>query len=192
MGILTDFFVASQDELITIFNGWLPVSAEKNREYVNPYTGETQLDWGPDPDAFEKWKESQKKLFKKRGVQPIDYSQYPHAHYKQVDLVKLATLYSILTGIQFEEAIDQLAKPALINPLNEDQGLHCISLEFTKSLAEVNDDTLRINAGKWAQTEELEMDGFTEDDALSIIDSFNNLAKVALEQGKHLYHWWSL
>ncbi|MGD8456646.1 MAG: hypothetical protein PVF83_09700 [Anaerolineales bacterium] len=192
MGILTDFFVASQDEVETTFHGWLPVSLEKNRECINPYTGETQLEWGPDLDAFEKWKETQKKPSKKRGTKPINISQYPYVQYNEVDLVKLATLYSILTGVQFKESIDKLAKPALINPLNEDQGLHCIPVEFVKALTEIDDEKIKTNAEIWAQTDEFEMDGFSENDAIDIINTLKNLAMIASAQSKQLYHWWSL
>ncbi len=217
MGVLTDFFVASEDELKMIFDGWLPVASEKYREFTNPQTGEVQLDWGPDPDALKRWEASQRevsasqydrtasrwkmwdwlsRLFRTKQASPevrlIDFSMLPHVCFKGVDLVRLSTLCSILTGLQCDDALEQILKPALIDPLTEDEGLHCIPLAFTKALAELDNDDVRRTAREWFQSEESELDWALEANARSVIKALAELAKKAVEQGKSLYYWWSL
>ena len=79
MGMLTDFFVASPDELRNVFSGWLPVADKPTmREFVNPFTGqsETTPRWLPAIDPPEDVD---------LGSRLANYGNLPLAQFKRVD-----------------------------------------------------------------------------------------------------------
>lgn len=183
MGLLTDFFVASEEEVKAAFPTWLAVAAKKNRETINPFTGEKLLTWGP--------AEPQKSKRPKKG-KLFDIRPFPHCQYKRVDLIKLATLMELTCGISFKKSLNALEKPALIDPASDEQGLHRLPANLSEALAGLTDKAGKATAKKWSQTEELQLDEFSQDDAHEIVQSLRKLSVVAQKEGKGLFTWWSL
>ena len=216
MAIITDFFVASRDEFEQCFEDWLPVSTERYIEKTNPFTKETYLDWGPDPVALslakakkeqelaqqnEEMKAQKQGFFSKlfgsrKDNQPIyitpDISAFPHVNYYRVDLVKLTTLYTILGSLSFDDALDELGKPAYVLPDYDEQGIHIMPDGYVNLLARLQGDDLQNVANQWWQTEELQMDGFNEIDSQEVLAAICRLAATAISEQKFLFHWWCL
>ena len=213
--MITDFFVASKEEFEMSFEDWLPVAKEKI-EKINPLTNEIYLDWGPDPVALSlmnvkkeqsiaRQNEENKsrkqgffaKLFGSKKVeQPIfqipDISQFHHVQYRRVDLFKLASLFSILSSLTFEDALDNLEKPAYVLPDYNEQAIHILPEDFLKLLANIEKESLSAVANQWWQTEELQLDGFSEEDTQDVLLTISRLAIIAISEQKYLFHWWCL
>jgi hypothetical protein len=117
----------------------------------------------------------------------FDITPFPNCQFKNVDVVKLATL-QILCGTSYEEAIDRLAQP--VHPTRETQGVHCLPGIFVNGLANQNNVSMSDAARKWAATEELQADEFSQDDAEEVLQELSRLARVAQGERKNLYHWW--
>jgi hypothetical protein len=231
MGVLTEFFVASEDELKMVFDGWLPVASEKHVVGTNRQTGKIFYDWGPDPDALKRWQTLQAEKLANRAASGskvlrwldrlfgpsssynpyynpmVDFSMLPHACFKAVTLTCLADLYSDLTGIQYDEAREQIEKPVLISPWSEDEGLYCLPQAFTEALVELDTDSINQMAKRWfpkwfprkrfhgeesEESEESEEESSDEASGEYIFETLAELATAALKYDKNLYHWWSL
>lgn len=187
MGLLTDFFVASFDELRSAMPGWLRVSDERNRLVTNPFTGQSQLDWGPIDDVSGGGVGAAA-----QASVPFDIRPFPNVQWRRVDLVKLATLQQIVLGTTFEEGIAALARPALLHKEIEDEGVYCLPAALVEGLAETADVEIERVARRWAATEELQIDGFSDSDTLNVLRSLVRLANIAKFEGKQVYLWWSL
>ncbi len=214
MGILTDFFVASEQELAEVFSTLERVAPEKKR-FLDVASGREYLEWVPEswkdlpepiriePKLVPKmsfWQRVQSwfKPKPKIEISAVDYE--PHydrfEHYiqgKGVDLVMLAALSAIVCEISFEEALEQLEIPALLDPeMDNNSGVHCLPDRFTQNLAELSDAAFMDTAQKWAQTEEFEAERRKADEAQNILNILTGLASLAVQEKKHLYHWWSV
>ncbi len=185
MGALTDFFVASPDELAAVLPGWLLVADEPStREVQNPFTGQKQIAtyWPPAIDPPQNID---------RESRSPDYKHLSHVEFKRIDHVKLAQLNAILAGGEFLDKMNQFNRPALIDPAQTDEtGLHRLDDEFVAALAAINEP--KTTAEQWAATEEMQLDQFTVDDCDSVLRELNRLAQDANTSGKGLYFWWSL
>ena len=214
MGLITNFFITSKDELRSFFPAWLPVSESKNHPARNSLTGEIQLDWGPAPTYPSQMDTSGNNSLKPQPTvknfiskivlffQPLplgpldkrfDVKQFAHyAIFNDVDIVKLAILFEILGGITFNEALNAWDKPALINPDSADKGLYAFPSKMTLLLSALTESEINQLSKKWANTEELKLDQFDEVDALEIVTTLKNLSLITVQKDKTLYLWWSL
>ena len=53
-------------------------------------------------------------------------------------------------------------------------------------------ESLPAIANQWWQTEELQLDGFSEEDTQDVLLSISRLAIIAISEQKYLFHWWCL
>ncbi len=185
MSVLTDFFVASPEELADIFPAWFAVADEPSiQEVENPFTGQKQTvtRWLPlgeypanvAPDEL-----------------PPNYGQVEHCESNRVDHVKLARLNVLLSGGEVLERMQQFNRPALIEPAQADEtGLHRLADDFVAALSSVSEP--EIIAANWAATEEMQLDQFTADDCAAVLRELARLAVIAVKAQKGLYFWWSL
>ncbi len=185
MGLLTDFFVASPDELRSIFPAWLPVANQPvTREFHSRITGkkQTALYWPPAIHAPQS--------VTPESLGP-NYQNVMHVEFKRVDHVKLAQLNVILSGGEFQDRFKQFNRPALIDPNQTyEAGLHCLDEEFVRALAAI---TQANNiAQHWAEIEEMQMDQFTVEDCEIVLGELIRLAQHANATDKQLYFWWCL
>ncbi len=173
MGVTTDFFVASPDELKSVMRNWLPV-AEKpiKRKFQNSFTGEMELRtyWPPSVEPPKKIAD--------KDLYPRGYQNVLYAEYKNVDHVKLTKLNVILAGGEFENRFMQFKRPALLDPrLSESTGLHRFDDKFVNAITAI---TGFINVAKqWAKTEEMRGDRFTIDDCGMVLCDLIRLANHA-------------
>jgi hypothetical protein len=183
MGILTDFFVANDRQLATVFSGWLRVADQPvERQVKNPFTGQMQVarEW-PSTDPV--------------GDGPLEdipnIRVLPHAEWKNVDPVKVAKLHEILTGSSLRETLDELMRPALVHPSNDETSLHEFPRGLTDAIRAVSDDELQSAAENWQRTEEMQAHGFSADLCADVLRSLRGLA-AACAPDQRLYLQWSL
>lgn len=184
MGMSSDFFVVSPNELHTVFPGWLPAADKPTtREAVNPFTGKKQLFpyWPPvvDPPQY---------------VSPAsllpDYRHVSHISWGRIDQSMLTELNVILNGGEFDDCFSQFNRPALIHPGDYDGGMHRLDHEFVVALAAMTaTDTI---AQRWAATKVMQDIRNSVDVCLELLHDLNRLAQEAHTSGKGLYYLWSL
>jgi hypothetical protein len=198
--MLTDFFVASPEELEAAFPTYLPVADEPvMRERVNPFTQErVQVrEWVPAPGAARRTPPAKKKgKSSGRGTGLThDINALPHAEWKRVHVVELATLWATWPGVDYLEAVDALAqaKPPLVQSDDRpESGLMQLPNAFVEALAAMDDKTVKAKAKLWGKTEEWTAVGATANDLTEILSKLKELAHTAITQRKNLYSWWSL
>jgi hypothetical protein len=193
MGLLTDFFVASESEIASTFPGWLPCSAEdcikkdQNTHPPKPKGFLTRL------KSFFSFKQPVAPETQLENDTPSpDITVFPHFCYKRIDILKLGTLFEILTGINNEDAFVQIEDTSLAEPENGEQVLFRLPDTFTNALANISETEIEIVTKKWALTEEFQETEFTLIDIKEVITALSNLAQNSLQNNKHLYHLWSL
>jgi hypothetical protein len=183
MGILTDFFVANDQQLAAVFTGWRRVADEPvERQIKNPFTGQMQIarEWLP-----------LKPVGEGELADIPNIRQLPHAEWKGIDPVKLATLNELLTGKSVSEAVDDLMKPAVVHPTNDETSLHEVPRSLTVAIQALSDDDLQNVAVKWQQTEEMQSDRFPVEMCADVLQSLRRLV-TAIEPDQRTYLHWSL
>lgn len=185
MSVLSDFFVASADELLAAFPTWFPVapSPVKEKKVPNPFKpGEYMVIRG------SQWK---------RIDRPTDisgnegYDHLPHVMFKHVLQIQLSVLADQLGVISYDDCMSQLQAPALLPAEDEAEcecGLHAIPDNLTNALADLGENSPAI-ASAWGESEEVRM---SASDALEVLQGIATLAKTAVDSNKRLYLFWSL
>ena len=97
MGVLTDYFVADEQQLAETFAGWYTVASEPvEMEVTNPFTGQLQ--------TVQDW--PRREPIGQGEVQDfIDIRHLPHVQMKRIDHVKLATLQQILARRKYQRDV---------------------------------------------------------------------------------------
>lgn len=183
MGVLTDFFVANDQQLAAVFTGWLRVADKPvERQVKNPFTGQSQIarEWPP-----------QGPVGAGELAEIPDVRQLPHVELKRIDHVKLARLHELLTGKPLRETLDVLMKPALVHPSKQETGLHELPRELTTAICELPEHALETIAAKWQQTEEMELDGMTVGHCAEVLRLLRGLTS-RIESDQRTYLKWSL
>ncbi len=120
---------------------------------------------------------------------------YPTAQWKNVDTIKLATLENLLTGVDYEIAVDRLMKNTRGDFGDEGPWIHEISENLVTALARVDSKRTREVAAAWIATEEWEADGAVAGEIESfeeMLTSFSFLARKAVAGRLGMYVWISL
>jgi hypothetical protein len=187
LGVLTDFFVASTEELQQAFPAWLVVApVPVTREVTNPFTGQKQTAtrWVPLQRPSEKCSPQDRLQ---------NYRDLDCAEFKSIGVVELAKLHAFNSNTSYEKSIEQFSRPALIDPWESDEtGLHRLSTDFVSSLASISDDRLAEKAAEWAEIEELARDKITAADCEMVLHELVRLARVAQQTHRDMYYCWSL
>jgi hypothetical protein len=183
MAALTDFFVASDNEVANAFPGWMQSAP----------AGQTSLSDNTKPAGL--FGQIRQLLRPARAADAFVASpridRFAHrCEFKGIDLTQIAILMEVMGIAGFEAAIDELDQPVLFSPNSEDEGLHRLPDSLTQALARIKEDELRPIAARWSQTDDSAVgdpDAFTD-----ILTCLRNLARIAADEGKHVYHRWSL
>lgn len=203
MGVLTDFFVASEAELRAAFPSWLSVG-EKNRQRPNPFKpGELMLTWGADPQAMEErasrdrqaeadlgtWQRLRYRLFP--PTKPLcNIAQFPNYRSSNILLTWLASLASLTYNTTDEEFLCAIDKPPLIDPETTSEGLCLMPRAFVHALAGLSATDLENVAQKLSERNSCDIAPLALDEARSIIQEMRKLACIAQTESKQVYHWW--
>ncbi len=102
--------------------------------------------------------------------------------------VSLARLGEIIGVGAYEDLVNRIAE----GPQTEtgEAGVLTIPTEIRDALAGETD--FDASAERWAATEELSLDGWRKNDSLEVLRELSELARVAGDDGRELWYWWSL
>jgi hypothetical protein len=189
MGILTDLFVASSEELRASFPYRVPVNPEPIiRMSKNPFTGKptTIKQWAPSEPFPGDW---QSQSLKTAEHERNSFRGLPHREYKGVDWLMLSALWIQLRGGDMDEHMDFLTRPALLAPGDPDDWVHRLPDDLVSALADLPQaDVSRVAVG-WASCEELDGARWTPADACEVLVGLCELSKTAVTAQKGLYLW---
>ena len=105
-----------------------------------------------------------------------------------VDQVKLATLWGLLSGREFRN--EWVAEFVPLYEASEDgPWVFRVPDALVQLLADVDDGRAPAIAGRWADTEELQLDEWEPDDARGTIDDLRGLARKARAAATPLLMW---
>ena len=177
MSLEADFLVASEQELQAAFPGWVPPRPRMSKDKT----------WAPSR-PFPKSGKSARAVYK---AEMAAVQKLPHAQFRRVDPVKLGTLQAILRG--GDQLLGVEDRPALLaNPKEADEWLLRLTDALVHGLASLSKPEFRAAAKQWAETEELQADGWSARDAASVIEALSGLAKRASNEKKNVYVWMRL
>jgi hypothetical protein len=186
VAIYTDFFVASEEELRSAFPHRFPVAKRpKTRKATHPITGEPLAvkEWGP----AEPFPELPKAVRYPSKAEAKAVSRLPHAQFKSIDQLKLATLQAILTGGDALGLMEGLCHPALMAPGDENSGLFRLPKSWVEAVAGI--EKAGPVAKTWAATDECQADNLTARDAAEVVEALRDLAEMSLAEAKGMFLW---
>jgi hypothetical protein len=178
VGLETDFFVASDEQLEAAFPAWV---RPKPKQKVDGTWAPSRPfpDLGKSPNAIYK-------------AEMAAMKKLPHAQFKGIDPVKLGLLQSIVGGGEGEIGIED--RPALLaNPGKDDsldEWMNPLNQALIQGLAGLTKEKLKTAAKRWSETDELQ--GWSTKDAAEVIERLSDLAKRANEEKKNMYLWMRL
>ena len=123
------------------------------------------------------------------GDAPINV--LPGLDVKGIDITKLATLHDLVTGREFDPALE--AFPLVSGQESEDGPwvFRCPD-DLVASLAALDEPSLTTLAARWATTDEFRMDHWEAAAVTDCLRSISALAKSAMQEGKPIHLWTSL
>lgn len=116
---------------------------------------------------------------------------WPTLESKGVDTIKLSTLYCAATNTEYENAI-QASFTMMAGDEEEGPWVFKFPSEILSAIAHIESDSVSSIAKIWAATEELQMDGWSEDDAARFITELVAHAKTTRATGASMFLWMSL
>jgi hypothetical protein len=120
-------------------------------------------------------------------------SRWTTLQLKDLDTIKLGTLAFILQDrdiTDVDAVVDYSEFELLASAGDEGPWVFRIPGDLITSLAATADGSLAEVSSKWAETEELEMDGWSEQDASEVVGEIAGLARLA--GGRPVLLWMSL
>jgi hypothetical protein len=181
MGVLTDFFRATQGELRSTFPRWREPLAEPVRtQRLNPFTKKMAevLEWDPTPDQ---------PVVDRGPVGPPPAS----LDMKGLGQTSIASLIGILHDAP-KTLQDRFYRPALIGPA-EGPWLHELPLEFVERLAALDDLGLRRAAARWAQVENEDLGvvgaGQPPEEWRAVLKQMSTFARTTMAEQKRMFMW---
>jgi hypothetical protein len=196
MGVLTDFFIANDQELSEVCRGWkrpAPVMGHfRTFEAINPFTGQPLTGRTrsnpdqpmPDPDA----------------VTDCDFSSLPSINQKGILTGEIANLASVLMDWDYENASEEVHGRALVGPRCE-QTVCEMHPEILARLAALSPEEITRYGTDWSnrQREEaktIENDywrqqelGRPDSEWISRLTEIASLAKQAVASSRSMFMW---
>ena len=168
MGTLNDFFLATEEELDGL-----------------------DAQFGPwPPPASKKWPWQ-----RRRPPEPATPS-LPVIEAKGILDVELATLERILHGEPLDDvdAVVDLIEDAVRQepPSDPSAWIVPVSDRLVKALLAADDAALHNAADSWIETEEMQMSGWTRDEAAELLLRLREFCRQAEADGRRAYRWVSL
>jgi hypothetical protein len=119
------------------------------------------------------------------SLHPVD--EWSGIEMRGVDTAKIATLHCLLTGDQFDDAIERY-EPLYVSAA---EGALVLRLadEAAERLAELDGDALDAVADELAATEEFEVEDWEIEAIQAMLSELAGLARLADSQGQALFVW---
>jgi len=118
----------------------------------------------------------------------VPINRLPGLDIKGTGLIELATLHAILGGPAFDPALADFP-PVGGEPPEEGPWLVRCPDGLIRRLAGCPPAELRRAGAAWAETEELQLDGWTAEDATARLKEMAAFAARAIQQGKPVHLW---
>jgi len=121
----------------------------------------------------------------------LPLNRFEGIYVRGIDPVKLAKLYSIVSGVSFETALDQ---QVLVRAISEDDGpwISKIPDGLRDTLAAQTDARLLAVSQAWANAEEFKLDRWSEENVNATLLSIAALARNSKSSNKQMFLWSSL
>ncbi len=119
------------------------------------------------------------------SLNPVD--EWSGVERRDIDIPKLATLHSVLTGDLFDDAL-VLYEPIYISPA---EGAYVLRFSDTarERLAELDEAALAEVASELSATEEFEYADWDPEDIVDWLTELADLARLAGSQGQSWFVW---
>lgn len=190
MGVLTDFFRATPEELRAAFTGWKePLQTPVRRSGVNPFTKKPIeiVSWDPAPE---------REVHERGPVGPPS----PSIDLKGLDFVELQMLCDVLLG-DGHEARGLLDRPPLIGP-NDAPWVHELPAALVAQLAAVDAQRLGVEAQRWAELRRRDISSIRDEGARATmlrsheterfvyaLQMLATFARETVAEGRRMYMW---
>lgn len=123
------------------------------------------------------------------SLRPAD--RWPTLEGKGVDTIKITALYCVLTDQDYDDDLHDSIRP-VAGDVEDGPWVFEIPADFVKEFAGLDAEDIPEVAEAWAETEELEMDGWGADDAAAFITELREHAQKSLDAKASLFLWLSL
>jgi|GEM_PF-5954643 len=181
MGVLTDFFAATPEQLLAAFPDWSPVDPSpkmgEEREVPNPFKpGEMMI-----VKAQPKWEP----LPRPPGITPTDgYQHLPHICFKNLDHIGLSVLSEQLSVLIYDDCMAQISEPALLPQGGESEAmLNQLPPPLTLALAELPEHPVEAGT-RWEQSEDIR---FSVEECVEVLQGLSTVAKAANEVSGEMF-----
>lgn len=123
------------------------------------------------------------------SVRPADH--WPTLESKGVETIKLATLHGLVTNTPYSNDIQ--AAFAFVAG-NEEDGPWVFKFpkDVQDALADIDEADIPALAARWAVTDEMHTDGWTEEEAARFIVELRAHARAAMRAGHSIFLWLTL
>ncbi len=117
-------------------------------------------------------------------------SEFAGIDIKGVDSVKLTTLHSILSGMPFKDLLVQYDPVAEAS--EDGPWVFLLPTDLVGMLAGLGEAEIVNIASQWGNTEEFQLEKWSQNDVAVVLSNIANLARQASVQGKRVLAWMSL
>ena len=117
--------------------------------------------------------------------------QWPCLESKGINTVKLATLWAILSGTEYDSGF-MLDESILDQPTDEGPWVFLVPDQLVSAVFSIGNDRIEFVAREWAKTEEFKLDRWPEPEVIAYLKQFVEFARKARAQNKDLLLWMCL
>jgi hypothetical protein len=180
MGVLTDFFRATEVELRAHYPGWkVPLAQPLRKPGINPFSKKPieVLSWDPSPDK------------------PVTASGPSRPPSPSIDLkglghTSVASLIAIVHDPS-KDIADRFYGGALLGP-DDGPWVHELPAAFVAKLAALDAAALDTAAKRWTDVEAEDGSGTTYRQWRRVLDELARFARATVAERKNMYMWVSL
>jgi hypothetical protein len=197
MGVLTDFFIASDDEFASVFRGWKRAAPLLNTprtfEVINPFTGK--------PMTGQSRSNPESPQADADAILDPDFHQLPWIDLKGIFPNEIANLAEGLLGWDNQTAQDEVMGRSVSGPKDTEQFVTEMPAELTTRLAELNEKQIQQQGKRWSQRQAEDAMGIQDDGTrnsllntpetvwIEVIQELAELAKQAHATNRRMYMW---
>lgn len=197
MGVLTDFFIVSDEEFERVFRGWKRAAplldAPRTLIGINPFTGESI-------SVASRAKPASPKADADATLDP-DFHQLPWIDLRGLFPTDIANLAEGLLGWDSQTANDEVLDRSVNGPKDTEQSVTEMPAELTARLAELDEQQIQHQGKLWSKRQAQDamkiQDEGTRNSLLSIPESswtealqeLADLAQQAKSTNRRMYLW---
>ena len=114
------------------------------------------------------------------------FTGYMHVQLPSLDPLKLLTLYTIVTKLEFDD--EMIAMFPLVGG-DEEEGPWVVSIpqEFVGALTNISDGDINDFASEWSETDELAAEDWSLEQSSFVIEILKKFSKIAVTTAQQMY-----